>query len=551
MRSEADVVVAGAGPVGLMLAIELKRRGIEPLLVEKRQEPSYFVKALGITPRMLEIWDQVGLLEEALAAGIFLRGTTALRNGVEIESQDVPLQGQGYGFFVLAQYEVERMLRTALARLGGRIEWGVTLGSVEDRGDRVVVTLQRDDGSESGAECRYLAGCDGAHSIVRHSLGLDYEGEAMPMTFMLGDVCVDGPLPRGRAYRGLHFEDGQMVNQVAAIPIPGDPRRYRLSMAAPTACWEESADLTTPPSLDQIAAAAGPAFPPGMVLSNLRWSSFYRVSHRIVSRYAQGRCFLAGDAAHIHPPIGGQGMNTGLQDVFNLGWKLALAVTGRASPDLLESYDAERRPVGLAVVTRTSGRMAKAIEGEDSGETDAQMRDDSQLFVDYRDSRWVARDARVAVDALVGPRPGDRAPEVGSLRRAYVDAAARLLDLLRHPGHTLLFYADETTDESHYRVFANVADELRQRCGDAIACQGIAAPAAQRIELERFPWSTDAEGRFRSAFHSVGGSLELIRPDGYLGYRAPSTEPSSLITYLGRIFALSDGGSSSRGPLGS
>ena len=132
-----------------------------------------------------------------------------------------------------------------------------------------------------------------------------------------------------------------------------------------------------------------------------------------------------------------------------------------------------------------------------------------------------------------------------------MEAPARLLDLLRHPGHTVLFYADESTEESHYRSFAAVSDELRRRFGDAIACHGIAAPASRRLDLERFPWSTDSDGRFRAAFHSTGGALEVIRPDGYLGYRAPSTERSSLGTYLGRIFAEPAGESSSRAPLGS
>jgi 2-polyprenyl-6-methoxyphenol hydroxylase-like FAD-dependent oxidoreductase len=547
VRSEAEIVVAGAGPVGLSLAIELRRRGLDPLVIEQRHEPSYFVKALGITPRMLEIWDQIGLLEEALAAGLFLRGTTTLRNGVEIESQDVPRQGYGYGMLALAQYDVERILRTALARHGGRIEWGVTLTALENREDRVVASVRSEAGGESRVECGHLVGCDGAHSAVRHGLGLAYEGEAVPMTFMLGDVCATGPLSRGRVYRALHFEDGQMVDQVVAVPIPGDPRRYRFSMVAPAPYWEDGADLTTPPTLEQIAASVAPAFPPDVMLSELRWSSFYRISHRIVSRYSEGRCFLAGDAAHIHPPIGGQGMNTGVQDAFNLGWKLALAASGRASADLLQSYDAERRPVGLEVVTRTSSRMAKAIEGEDRGETDAQLRDDSQLLVDYRDSPWVARDARVATDALLGPRPGDRAPEVRGLKRDYVDAPARLLDLLRHPGHTLFFYADERTEESGYRSFAAAAAELRRRLGDAVVCHGIASAGARRVDWERFPWSIDADGKFREAFRSSGGSLELVRPDGYLAYRAPSTESPSLGAYLDRIFAES---SSSR-PVGS
>lgn len=534
MKTSADVVIAGGGPVGLMLALELHQRGVDVMLLEQKTEPSYFVKALGISPRTLEIWDQRGLLEEALSAGIFLRGTAVIVDGVESEAQHAPTEGYGYGVLALPQYDAERILRDALLRHGGRIEWGTALTALEDRGDRVVATLRGADGPERRVECGYVAGCDGAHSTVRHALGFGYEGQALEMTFMLGDVLIDAPLTRGMAYRAIHLVDGEMRNMVVAIPIAGDPRRYRLSMAAPEAYWQEGADLATPPTLEILSAAVESTFPAGTTLSDLRWSSFYRISHRIASQYSSGRCFLAGDAAHIHPPIGGQGMNTGLQDAFNLGWKLALAVDGRAADGFLESYGAERRPVGLEVVNRTSARMGKVIEGSDRGETDAQMRDDSQLFVHYADSAWVTEDPSVATRSPRGPRAGERAPEVAGLKREYVDAPARLLHLLRHTGHTAFFYADETTTEAEYRRFAALADELRRRLGD-VACHGIGAPSAKPLDLERVRWARDTAGRFRAGFGAVGGSIELVRPDGYVGYRGAVANTDGLRAALDRV----------------
>src|SRR5262245_24471627 len=213
-----------------MLAVELTRRGIDHIVIEQKPAPAYFVKALGVSPRTLEIWDQVGIAREAIDAGLFLRGVGMLVNGAITERIDVPDGRFPYGPFVLAQFETERILREHLRCIGGHVDAGVALLSFEATDSRVLARVRDAGGIEGSVECRYLVGCDGAHSVVRHGLGLDYQGDAYPMTFMLGDVEVDWPLPRGYAYRGTHIVDGQIRNAMAAIPIPGDPRRYRLSL---------------------------------------------------------------------------------------------------------------------------------------------------------------------------------------------------------------------------------------------------------------------------------------------------------------------------------
>jgi len=356
------------------------------------------------------------------------------------------------------------------------------------------------------------------------------------MTFMLGDVCVDWALSRGYAYRGVHLVDNEVRNGMAAIPIPGDPRRYRLSMAGPESHAAEGADLRTPPALDLLAGAAAPMMPARARISRLRWSAFFRISHRIVPRYSEGRVFLAGDAAHIHPPIGGQGMNTGLQDAFNLGWKLALAARGRAAADLLESYSAERHPVGLEVVTRTSDRMARTIEGKDREDVDEQMAD-SQLLVNYRGSRWVGEDVAAPAGFAAGPRPGERAPDAPGLQQRFVNRSMRLMELTRGTGHTLLVYLDDRTRESDHRGLAEIADELSDAYGDAITVYGIVSPGARPVELERFPLVVDAQGAFRSIYGVTGPSLYLIRPDGHVGYRAAPVDPPRLRAHLGRVLS--------------
>lgn len=533
MRSETDVLVVGAGPVGLQLAADLARRRIDHLVIDQRPAPQYFVKALGVSPRTLEIWEQLGIGREALDAGLFLRGAGTLANGEVTDRTEMPEHRLPYGPFVLAQFETERILRERLLATGGQVHSGRTLVSFEAKPDLVVARVKDAAGAETDVTCRYLVGCDGAHSAVRHGLGLAYEGDAYPMTFMLGDVAVDWALPRGWAYRGVHVIDGQMRNAMATIPIPGDPRRYRISMAAPESFAAEGADLTTPPTLELLAESIAPMLPPGAVVSDLRWSSFYRVSHRIVPSYGAGRVFIAGDAAHIHPPIGGQGMNTGLQDSWNLGWKLDLATQRRAASNLLDSYSAERQPVGLAVVTRTSARMSKTIEGTDKDSVD-EILIDSQLLVNYRGTRWVEEDiSGKGFDG--GPQPGDRAPDAAGLRRTYVDRPFRLFELLTGPGHVLLLYMDGSARPKDYEEQAATIDALRKDFGGVITAYTILSPESKPTDQERTPLLTDNEGHFARTYGTKGPALYLIRPDGYVGYRATPPNREKLNEYLKKI----------------
>jgi 2-polyprenyl-6-methoxyphenol hydroxylase-like FAD-dependent oxidoreductase len=533
MHTSTDVLIVGAGPVGLMLACELQRRGVDHVIIDQRPQPEYYCKALGVTPRTLEVWDQLGVLEDALRFGIFTAGIGGAVNGAETAPETVTLGTMPYGFLMLAQYDSERILRRCLQQHGAQVEQGVALTSFEIGDAGVRARVAGASGAEQMIEARYIVGCDGARSVVRKGLGLEYEGDSYPMTFMLGDVRVHWDRPRPYGQRFTLMEDGALRNVLVCIGVPGDPQRYRLSMAAPPEYWEEDANLSTPPTMEQITEAVTPILPAGATISDLRWSSFYRISHRIVPQYSKGRGFLSGDAAHIHPPIGGQGMNTGLQDAHNLAWKLALDVRGRAAADLLESYSAERQPVGRDVVERTTLRMDDVL---DQGEVKFdQWMQDSQLLIHYRASRWVGED--VAAGAMQrGPRPGDQAREVRGLRREWIADPIRLKTLLRGGEHVLFLYFDRRAAPELYARSAAMADALRARCGDDLAIYGIMADGAQPIDHERFPLLSDAGREFRAAYDPSGPCLYLIRPDGHVGYRSDSIGAARLDGYLKRIF---------------
>src|SRR6185295_7768155 len=232
----------------------------------------------------------------------------------------------------------------------------------------------------------YLVGADGAHSAVRKGLGLASEGAAFEEQYMLGDVEVDWSIPAGYGVRSMHQTDGRTDDLLVCIPLPQTDAlrasahrrrsRYRMSMLV-----RDELTAADTPQLHHIQAVLDRLSPEPTTARNLRWSSVFRISHRIVDAYAKGRVFIAGDAAHIHPPTGAQGMNTGIQDAHNLAWNLALAVSGQAAPGLLESYDAERRPVGEEVIGRTVRSARQGFGGTDDPDMRTIMLREAQLLL--------------------------------------------------------------------------------------------------------------------------------------------------------------------------
>jgi 2-polyprenyl-6-methoxyphenol hydroxylase-like FAD-dependent oxidoreductase len=543
---DTDVLVVGAGPVGLMMAAELRRHGVHCRIIDALAAPARYCKAVGIQPRTLEIWDQLGLVTQAIDAGIWLRGLRIFANGQEIKRVDIDLSDLPYGFLSLPQDATERLLTRHLATFGTAVERPVTLQAFDQMGGGVTATLAQVDGPTETVHCRYLVGCDGAHSIVRHGLGLSFEGGQLPQEFMIGDVDVEWALPPGYSYRFMHVVEHQTDDILICVPLPGSSR-YRLSMLLPAAgsqtghagAFEHGLLTDRPaPTLTDIQAVIERLAPAGTRVRHLRWSSVFRISHRIVPQYHVGRVFLAGDAAHIHPPTGGQGMNTGLQDAYNLAWKLALAVRGVAAGDLLESYTAERWPVGRAVVDRTRAR-ATAPQGAFVDEGRDALMQDAQLLLNYRSSAWVGEDLAMPEALTQGPQPGDRAPDAGGLRRAGVGHPLRLCDLRRGTAHTLLVSLDRSAkppgSDTAARGLADLAAALRVRYGDRVEVYGITTPGGAAVTVEGVPVVEDTAGEFRRGYDVKGMSAYLVRPDGYVGYRAHPLQWGRLDAYLRRI----------------
>ncbi|QPK43621.1 FAD-dependent monooxygenase [Streptomyces gardneri] len=535
-----DVLVVGAGPVGLSAAAELRRRRVRCRLIDRLAAPLPYAKAVGIQPRTLEIWDRMGLARAALEVAIDMRGQLVYVNGRERARIELTLPPEvPYGFAALPQYETERLLEEYVIGLGTTIERGTELLSFTQDEDGVTAVLRTAAGVEEEARVGYLIGCDGAHSTVRKQLGLTFEGGAFPEEYMLADVEADWDLPYGYGVRSSHVaDDGSTDDLLVCIPLPGTGR-YRMSMLVPP---ELSTAATVPdgtggaasdrvahgleagraPALRHIQAVVDRLGPMPTTLSRMRWSSVFRISHRIVDRYGEGRAFVAGDAAHIHPPTGAQGMNTGIQDACNLAWKLALACRGEAGPDLLATYDAERRPVGEEVVGRTVRHATQGTEADPDDPRTVMLRE-AQLLVSYRGGPL----ARSTYGQAGAPGPGDRAPDCAGLTTAVAAYPLRLLDILRgRTEHVLLLYAADPAQLAAAAVASGVVSwpdggPQAEHRPQTLAVLAREAPRTGLDGLAAVPGYHDAEGEFARLYDPDGATGFVVRPDGQLGARFP------------------------------
>ncbi|SMQ20713.1 2-polyprenyl-6-methoxyphenol hydroxylase [Streptomyces sp. Ag82_O1-12] len=556
---DTDVLIVGAGPVGLTVAAELRRQGATCRIIDRLPARLPYAKAVGVQPRTLEVWDRMGMVRAALEAAVPMRGQLTYADGVEQARFELRLPPEvPYGFAALPQYDTERIIEEHLARFGTGIERGTELLGFTQDEDGVVSRIVTASGAPEEVRSRFLVGCDGAHSTVRKGLGLTFEGGAFPEEYMLADVEVDWNLPEGHAVRSMHHgADGRIDDALVCIPLPGE-RRYRMSMQVPP---ELSTKAENPapgetahgleggraPRLEHIQAVVDRLSPEPATASAMRWSSVFRISHRLVDRYSVGRVFVAGDAAHIHPPTGAQGMNTGIQDACNLAWKLAIVLDGGAHPRLLDSYDAERRPVGEEVVGRTVRHAtAGGVQTAKDDRTTVMLRE-AQLLVAYPDSPLTATNGAGPTDAD-RPGPGDRAPDCRGLTTSLAMTPLRLYDLLRDRGHVLVLHADSADALTACRDTAATADRLTGgtlpaflvAAGDSDAGRAVHVPVG--ADGRRLPVFRDEAGEFARLYGVEGATAFLIRPDGYLaarltGLAAAETEPA-LADALGRVFRL-------------
>jgi 2-polyprenyl-6-methoxyphenol hydroxylase-like FAD-dependent oxidoreductase len=345
-QMQTDVLIVGAGPTGLMLANQLARRGVRITIIDRHSGPAQQSRAMAVQTRTLEIYSKLGLIDKALALGARGTGANMWANGKWTARIPIGDIGKGKSPFpfvlMLGQDDNERIMGDKLRELGVTVRWNTELIALEQQPGHVEATLRQPDGSTAKINAAWVAGCDGSRSPVRELSGITFPGAPYEHTFFVADTEATGPMKPDEVNIYL-WQDGFHL----FFPMRGKDR-WRVIGILPKGLRKRD-DLTFEELVPAIRQEAGAA----LEFKQCSWFSTYRIYHRAAERFRSGRCFLLGDAAHVHSPMGGQGMNTGLQDAYNLGWKLALVIQGRADPALLDSYEQERMPVAQQLLKTT------------------------------------------------------------------------------------------------------------------------------------------------------------------------------------------------------
>jgi len=497
--SRSEVLIVGAGPTGLALALWLTKQGVEVRIVDKTAEPGTTSRALAVQARTLELYRQLDLADEVVKRGhktpavnLWVKG----KNAAHVHFENVGSGLTPYPFLhIFPQDEHERLLIERLEALGVFVERDTELLGFEDKGEFVVARLRRRDGTEEGCEASYIAGCDGARSSVRQTIGVGFPGGTYRHLFYVADVEAEGPTIDGELHVDLDESDF-----LAVFPLAGEGRARLIGTVR-----DERAEHADTLKFEDVSDRAIQNL--GVRVRRLNWFSTYHVHHRVAQQFRRGRGFLLGDAAHIHSPAGGQGMNTGIGDAINLAWKLAATLGGKASDRLLDSFEAERivfarrlvattdRAFSFATAegviadvlrTRIAPLLISAVASFGAAR-EFGFRTVSQIMLNYRDGPLsVGRAGRV--------HGGDRLPWVS------VDGQDN--------------YAPLAATRWQAHVYGSAAPELTAWC------------SARSLPLHVFGWRPEHE-----AAGIARDAVLLMRPDSYVALADPSGSFAALERY--------------------
>jgi 2-polyprenyl-6-methoxyphenol hydroxylase-like FAD-dependent oxidoreductase len=496
-RAEIDVLICGAGAAGLTLAIDLARRGVSFRIVEQLARPFGGSRGKGIQPRTQEVFEDLGIIDRVMAAGGVYPPVREYRDDgsyVEKTMFEAPEPSPDVPYFIalmIPQFLTEGVMRERLAELGRHVEFGTALIDFEHGDGGVRARLASPHGEET-VYARYLVGADGGRSFVRNALGIDFPGKTLGVRAIVADVRLSG-LPRDAWHQ---FNDGDMERLVAICPLAGTDL-FQVQAPIPL---EGDPDLSAEELERMIAERTGRS---DIKILAVSWASTYAMNARLAERYRVGRVFLIGDAAHIHPPTGGQGLNTSVQDAYNLGWKLAAVLAG--APDtLLDTYEEERRPVAANVL----GLSAKMLQRQREQGSMRRGRDTHQLDIGYSGSSLAHDETARAI----GPHAGDRMPDAPLTGAA--GQPRRLFDVLTGPHWTLLMSSPD------YQPL----------------------PAARKgLRVVTVGEGAELRDRSNQLGLADGGCL-LIRPDGYVGATLKSGNVDLIGDYLARVLPPAGGG---------
>jgi 2-polyprenyl-6-methoxyphenol hydroxylase-like FAD-dependent oxidoreductase len=512
---DADVLIVGAGPTGLMLANQLARRGVRARIIDRHSGPAQQSRAIVVHARTMEIYSRLGLMERSLELGCRVAGLNMWANGrkrARIPFGDI---GQGLSPFpyllILGQDDNERIMGAKLNELGVEVQWNTELTALEQQPGHVDVALRQPDGATRKLRAAWVAGCDGARSPVRELSGIGFPGAPYEHVFYVADTEATGKMVPGELNVFLWRNGFHLV-----FPMHGNDRWRVIGILPPGLRGRDGLGF------DELAPAIVRETGANISFRACDWVSTYRIHHRAAEKFRDRRCFLLGDAAHIHSPVGAQGMNTGLQDAYNLGWKLALVVQGRADASLLDSYESERLPFAQRLLATTDRAFMLAVS---QGLLGMLLR----TFVVTRIAAFAMTIERIRRFAfLTISQIGIRYPD-SALSQTLAGAPAegpRAGD--RFPWMRLAFQRGGAIED----VFERYGDICYNLLIAGLAAAGAPAESEYlRVHVVPADPRNDAE----LARHGIRGpAFYLLRPDGHVGLAGGQLDLEAVKSYLAK-----------------
>jgi 2-polyprenyl-6-methoxyphenol hydroxylase-like FAD-dependent oxidoreductase len=506
-RPDCQVLVVGAGPTGLVLAADLLARGVSTRIIDKGDGVNLETRAIGVHARALEVLDLMGLAERFVEHGQIVRWWCFYADGKPRLSLDLSRNGTRFGFMLdIPQHQTECLLRARVAELGGVIEQRAELTGLTDEAARVTARVRDARGQTRVITAGYVVGCDGAHSRVRHELGLRFQGHPYPQAWLLADVRLDWGRPEDVVHAFFRADGLPLV----CFPMRDHSWRLVVPFAGDR--------VPGAPDIGEIQQLVDQRAPGRVVVSDPTWLASFNCHRRSTNVYRRGHVLLAGDAVHIHTPAGGQGMNTGITDAHNLGWKLALVTAGRSPAQLLDTYGREREPVAAQVLGLTHAlvRFGTVTHPVQRALRDAIVPAAARIGPIHRRAvrRWTQVHVSYPASSLTWPdrgrgrpRPGQRAPDIKVLSRY---GPRRLFTVLRRGRHVMVVAGADP---------------------DSALASPVLEPYRDLFEVV-----ARGSGHARAFRSSRAGSVFLVRPDGYIAARG---RPDRLETVLGYLRELS------------
>jgi 2-polyprenyl-6-methoxyphenol hydroxylase-like FAD-dependent oxidoreductase len=515
---DADVLVVGAGPTGLMLANQLVRRGVRVMIIDRHAGPALQTRALGVQARTLEIYQKLGIVGRALELGKVGLGANIWAQGRKMAHVLLGEAGKSvtpYPYIlILGQDDNERIMGEKLRDLGVSVVWNTELVGLAQEPDRVTATLKTPDGSERTITAAWVGGCDGARSTVRTVNGITFPGAPYEHVFFVADTEVTGSMVPDEVNVYLWREGFHLL-----FPMRGKDH-WRVVGILPPELRRD--DVTFDEVIPSVRNEAGA----GLSFKTCTWFSTYRISHRAAVRFRDRRCFLLGDAAHIHSPVGAQGMNTGLQDAYNLAWKLALVVKGQADAALLGSYEEERIPVARRLLNTTDRAFRLVV----SDNWFAGLMRTKILARIAAFAMSIERIQKIAFGVVSQTGINYRSASLSKTLSGLSDTAPRAGD--RFPWLRLKLRPDgpvedlfETLDDTHFNLIAigqpSVSDV---GFGDLLRAHVVPDDPANHAELKRKQIP-------RPSFY-------LLRPDGHVGLCGARLDAADVRRYVSESLRL-------------